>query len=150
MPAARVPEPQLDELSRVIAAAREDRGWSVVGAAQEADVSKSAWQNLERGRRLDGKPFKPTEDLVVAVAEALELDPARLLRLAGVVPGRPRGRGRRVGPASPKDIERLAGRLTARQRAAVAELMRSFVEPEDGEVAEQARSGVAEAAERSE
>ncbi|WP_424184159.1 helix-turn-helix domain-containing protein [Actinokineospora sp. G85] len=106
----------LQKLARLIADARVGRGLNQVEAALAAAVSKSAWQNLERGRRLDGRPFRPTEELVTAAATAMEIDLAKALDLREAAvsnkespkPRRTRGAGRKLANA---DRRRDLGRI---------------------------------------
>ncbi|WP_156757622.1 hypothetical protein [Actinokineospora pegani] len=106
----------LQKLARLIANARVGRGLNQIEAALEAAVSKSSWQNLERGSRLDGRPFRPTEELVTAAATAMEIDLAEALALREAAvsnedsptPRRIRAAGRKLAKA---DGQREIGRI---------------------------------------
>jgi transcriptional regulator with XRE-family HTH domain len=76
----------MSELGDTIRAAREAKGMSQVGLAEFFGISKSAVNQWESGKNI------PDQRKIAALAERLELDPALLVRLAGIPahPGDPR------------------------------------------------------------
>jgi len=72
----------MSELGDTIRAAREAKGMSQVALAAYFGISKSAVNQWESGKNV------PDQRKMAALAERLELDPALLVRLAGIpVPG---------------------------------------------------------------
>src|SRR5436309_1818911 len=68
----------MSELGDAIRAAREAKHLSQVGLAQYFGISKSAVNQWESGKNI------PDQRKIAALAEKLELDPALLVRLAGL------------------------------------------------------------------
>ena len=75
------PTPDWQEVGRRIQAAREGLGLSARTTAEMAKWSVTYWQDLERGRRLDGGRFNPSSRKLASAARAVELDPAPLFAL---------------------------------------------------------------------
>ena len=72
----------MTELGDTLRAAREARGMTQVALAAYFGISKSAVNQWESGKNI------PDQRKIAALAEKLELDPALLVRLAGIpVPG---------------------------------------------------------------
>jgi len=70
----------MSELGDTIRAAREAKGMSQVALAAYFGISKSAVNQWESGKNV------PDQRKMAALAEKLELDPALLVRLAGIPP----------------------------------------------------------------
>ena len=68
----------MSELGDTIRAAREAKGMSQVALAAYFGISKSAVNQWESGKNI------PDQRKIAALAEKLELDPALLVRLAGI------------------------------------------------------------------
>lgn len=135
------PEPTL--LGQRIRAARELAGLSMREAGQAAGISQTTWQQLEHGYYPSGGQWLPKSarsGTIIAVAQAVGLDPAEALRLAGHDPSKVAAplRGGQP-PLSAQQLTERVQALTPRQRAAVLELIDSIVAPDvraEGEVAQ--------------
>lgn len=68
----------MSELGDTIRAAREAKGLSQVALAEYFQISKSAVNQWESGKNI------PDQRKIAALAERLDLDPALLVRLAGI------------------------------------------------------------------
>src|SRR5205809_7549479 len=68
----------MSELGDTLRAAREGKGMSQVALAAYFGISKSAVNQWESGKNI------PDQRKIAALAEKLELDPALLVRLAGI------------------------------------------------------------------
>jgi len=68
----------MSELGDTIRAAREAKGMTQVALAEYFGISKSAVNQWESGKNI------PDQRKIAALAEKLELDPALLVRLAGI------------------------------------------------------------------
>jgi transcriptional regulator with XRE-family HTH domain len=68
----------MSELGDTLRAAREAKGMTQVALAAYFDISKSAVNQWESGKNI------PDQRKIAALAERLELDPALLVRLAGI------------------------------------------------------------------
>lgn len=75
----------LETLGRVISDTLHARGWSIRTLAMYAEISSSTASALTRGK------YVPAPETLRAVAHALELDEAYLLRLAGHLEETPQG-----------------------------------------------------------
>jgi transcriptional regulator with XRE-family HTH domain len=71
----------MSELGDTIRAAREAKGMTQVALADYFGISKSAVNQWESGKNI------PDQRKIAALAERLELDPALLVRLAGIPAG---------------------------------------------------------------
>jgi transcriptional regulator with XRE-family HTH domain len=102
----------MTELGDTLRAAREARGMTQVALAAYFGISKSAVNQWESGKNI------PDQRKIAALAEKLELDPALLVRLAGI---RRAGRGAGGGDEPGADPARPArhpgvGERRGRQR----------------------------------
>ena len=68
----------MSELGDTLRAAREAKGMTQVALAAYFNISKSAVNQWESGKNI------PDQRKIAALAEKLELDPALLVRLAGI------------------------------------------------------------------
>ena len=107
----------MSELGDAIRAAREAKHLSQVALAQYFGISKSAVNQWESGKNI------PDQRKIAALAEKLELDPALLVRLAGI----PAAGGTPVAVMSPvptppgrPDIPVWASAAAAQARAPVS------------------------------
>src|ERR1700736_3687705 len=71
-------EQQATRLGELVREAREAKGWSLRTPEAETGVARTWLVYLEAGRSLE-----PSPDRLARVAEALELDPARIDRVSG-------------------------------------------------------------------
>lgn len=71
------------EVGRRLKAARKTTGISARRAAKSAPMSATWWQDLERGFRLDGGNFNPSDEKLEAAARVVGLDPMPLFELVG-------------------------------------------------------------------
>lgn len=107
--------------------ARIARKLTQKAAAARANLSRTAWQQLESGLRADGNPVRPKATTVIAAAMAVDADPTRALELAGLDPTtfEPARAGR---PATSfAEARALLAQLTEPQRRAVIDLLRAIV-----------------------
>ncbi|SDI50058.1 Transcriptional regulator, contains XRE-family HTH domain [Actinokineospora alba] len=107
--------------------ARIARKLTQKAAAARANLSRTAWQQLESGQRADGNPVRPKATTVIAAAMAVDADPTRALELAGLDPSafEPSRAGR---PATSfAEARALLAQLTEPQRRAVIDLLRTIV-----------------------
>jgi transcriptional regulator with XRE-family HTH domain len=82
-----------DTLTTYLKGELEHRGWTQRELGRRASLSKTAISQIL------GQTAQPTADTVVKLAHALDADPVRLLRLAGILPD--------VGPAA-EEAEHVA------------------------------------------
>ena len=125
-------------LGALVREARLGAGLSQREAGRLAGISPTTWESIETGtRRKRGgggvERSVPQASNIVAAANVLRLDVNNVLRLAGYdptvsnpgfhpsQPGRP--------PVSQRAIGDMAARLSARQRAAVVEIIESMLDP---------------------
>jgi transcriptional regulator with XRE-family HTH domain len=73
----------MTELSEFLTRALNERGWSMRKFGRAAKVSHSLISEVISGNA------RPSADFVVSAAHALDADPVRLLRLAGILPDVP-------------------------------------------------------------
>ena len=73
----------MDDLMTLLNDALNERDWTISAFARRAGISQSTASNVINGKT------KPTADFCIAAAHALDADPVRLLRLAGILPDVP-------------------------------------------------------------
>lgn len=88
----------LDELQR--------RGWQPADLAKQAELSTGSISNILTGKR------KPGANICVSIADALNISPERVFRIAGLLPVDSEGED---DPAT-SEIYDLARRLSSRRR----------------------------------
>lgn len=120
---------QRHELGRRLREAREARGYNQTQAAERGRISRTIWQQLEKGERFDGKPFEPKVNTVIAAAQAVELDPRELLPLAGHDPSHFEPTGSSRPSVSERELAERISRLTQKQRRAVSDVVDAMLEP---------------------
>ena len=86
-------EIDMTDLSELLTRELNERGWSMRKLGRRAKVSHSLISEVINGNA------SPSADFVVSIAHALDADPVRLLRLAGILPD--------VGPAA-EEAEHVA------------------------------------------
>jgi transcriptional regulator with XRE-family HTH domain len=67
---------QANRIGRMIATARRNKGWSLRQLSNETGISHTWLLKLERGEYLT-----PAPDLLIRVADALNIDPERIERI---------------------------------------------------------------------
>lgn len=75
------------QVSEYVAFWRAHAGMTVVDAAKRADISRSLWTDVERGKQV------PKPDTLGVIARALGRDPSELLELVGMRPPAPTSSG---------------------------------------------------------
>lgn len=116
-------------LGDLLRATRKRRKMSLEAVAERTGFSKGLVHMIERGRRSDGRAYRPTAADVITMAHAVHADPVEALEAAGYDPSVD-APDLAAGPNL--TIDQLAEKirhLTASQRAALVAMVDSMLEP---------------------
>lgn len=117
-------------LGDLLKAARTRRNLSLEGAGERAHVSKGLWHMIERGRRSDGRPYRPAPHMVVKAARAVHADPREALRAAGYDPAIDAPDLEPTASITGPELAAKFARLTPIQQAAILATVDAMLDPD--------------------